>query len=158
MKLNFQKIAILLAIFTITPSYHILAILAQNLPAETYQPGYWQPVDRFDVKCSVEVTLVNDTEIPLEYDLTNLESINPQALKAGETEILKNVGDSANIIVYPTISIDPNSPLPLRFNVKVEKDNKIIVTIKREQISKDDSNFLGHRAINLQKNGGIYLY
>lgn len=155
MKLNFQKIAILLAIFTITPSHQILA---QNLPAETYQPGYWQPVDRFDVKCSVEVKLVNNTDIPLEYDLTNLESINPQALNAGETETLNNVGDSAHIIVYPTISIEPNSSLPLRFNVKVEKDNKIIVTIKRGKISKDDPNFLGHRAIDLQKNGGIYLY
>lgn len=155
MNLNYQKITILLAIFTITPYYQIWA---QNLPADTHQPGYWQPVDRFDIKRSVEVQLVNDAGITLEYDLTDLESINPQILKAGETETLKKVSYSAHIVVYPTVSIDPNNSLVLRFNVKVEKDNKIIVTIKRGKTSKDDPNFLGHRAINLQKNGGIYLY
>lgn len=155
MKLKFQKIAILLAIFTMTfPSQ----ILAQNLPAETYQPGYWQPVDRFDVNRSVEVLLINTTEIPLEYDITALKSTNPQALKAGEMGTLKNFGNSAYIVVYPTISVDPNNPLTLRFNVKVEKDNKVIVLIKKDIISKKNPNFLGHRAINLQENGGIYLY
>ncbi|YAI81446.1 MAG: hypothetical protein ACQJCO_06385 [cyanobacterium endosymbiont of Rhopalodia sterrenbergii] len=133
-------------------------ILAQDLPAETYQPGYWQPVDRFDVKRSVEVLLINKTGIPIEYDLTDLKSTNPQVLKAGEMGTLKNFGDSAYIVVYPTISVDPNNPLTLRFNVKVEEDNKIIVLIEKDFISKKDPNFLGHRAINLQKNGGIYLY
>ncbi|MGP0128971.1 MAG: hypothetical protein ACTMUB_06820 [cyanobacterium endosymbiont of Rhopalodia musculus] len=155
MKLNFQKIAALLAIFTITLPRQILA---QNLPAETYQPGYWQPVDRFDVQRSVEVLLINKTEIPLEYDITDLKSTNPQALKAGEMGTLKNFGDSAYIVVYPIISVDPNNPLTLRFNVKVEEDNQIIVIIEKGIISKKNPDFLGHRAINLQKNGGIYLY
>ncbi|XLQ11077.1 MAG: hypothetical protein KPI85_05925 [cyanobacterium endosymbiont of Epithemia adnata isolate EadnSB Bon19] len=155
MKLNLQKIATLLVIFTITIPRHILA---QDLQAETYQPGYWQPVDRFDVKRSVEVLLINKTEIPLEYDITDLKSTNPQALKAGERGTLKNFGNSVYIVVYPTISIDSDNLLTLRFNVKVEKDNTIIVTIKNDPISTKNSNFLGHRAINLQKNGGIYLY
>ncbi len=155
MKINSQKIAALLAILTIGfPSQ----IMGQNPPAETYQPGYWQPVDRFDVKRSVQVQLINNTNIPLEYDLTDLESINPQSLKAGETGTLKNFGDSAYIVVYPTISVDPNDPLTLRFKVKVEEDNQIMVTIKKGEISQNDPTFLGHRAINLQKNGGIYLY
>lgn len=154
MKLNLQKIATLLAIFTITLPRQILA---QDLPAETYQPGYWQPVDRFDVKRSVEVLLINKTEIPLEYDITELKSTNPQALKAGERGTLKNFGNSAYILVYPTISVDPNNPLTLKFNVKVEEDNKIIVIIRNDIISKDNP-ILGHRAINLQENGGIYLY
>ncbi|BAP17221.1 hypothetical protein [cyanobacterium endosymbiont of Epithemia turgida] len=155
MKLNLQKIATLLVIFTITIPRHILA---QDLPAETYQPGYWQPVDRFDVKRSVEVLLINKTEIPLEYDITDLKSTNPQALKAGERGTLKNFGNSVYIVVYPTISIDYDNLLTLRFNVKVEKDNTIIVTIKNAPISTKTPNFLGHRAINLQENGGIYLY
>ena len=155
MKLNVQKIATLLAILTISLPRQTLA---QNLPAETYQPGYWQPIDRFDTKRPVEVLLINKTEIPLEYDITDMRSTNPQALRAGEIGTLKNFGDSAYIVVYPTISVDPNNPLTLRFNVKVEEDNKIIVFIENGTISKKNPNFLGHRAINLQENGGIYLY
>lgn len=155
MKLTSQKIAALLAIFAMSfPSQ----IVGQNPPAETYQPGYWQPVDRFNTKSSVEVQLINQTEIPLEYDLTDLESINPQPLKPGEMGTLKNFGDSAYIVVYPTISVDPNEPLTLRFQVSVAEGNKVMVTIKKEEVRKSDPNFFGHRAINLQKNGGIYLY
>lgn len=155
MTLNFKKIATLLVIFAITIPRHILA---QDLPAETYQPGYWQPVDRFDVKRPVEVLLINKTEIPLEYDTTDIKSTNPQALKAGEKGTFKNFGNSVYIVVYPTISIEPSNLLTLRFNVKVEEDNTIIVTIQNDIISTQTLNFLGHRAINLQENGGIYLY
>ena len=150
MKLILQKIASLLTIFScILP----IQSLAQNPPAETYQPGYWQPVARFNTKKLVEVKLINQTEIPLEYDLTDLESINPQDLNPGKTGTLQNFGDSGYIVIYPKISIDPNSPISLKFKVEVKEDNTVIVTIE-----KATSDFLGHRAINLQKNGGIYLY
>ncbi|WP_267384490.1 hypothetical protein [Cyanobacterium sp. uoEpiScrs1] len=155
MKFNYKKIAVLLAIFTINSPRQILA---QNPPAETYQPGYWQPVGRFDIRRSVEVVLINTTEIPMEYDITDLKSTNPQSLKPKETGSLKNFGDSAYIVIYPIISVDPDSPLTLRFNVQVEEDNKIIVFIETDIINKKNPNFLGHRAINLQSNGGIYLY
>ena len=41
--------------------------LAQNPPARTYQPGYWQPIARVNSKSPVTVTLVNQTKFPLSY-------------------------------------------------------------------------------------------
>ncbi|HAC64122.1 MAG TPA: hypothetical protein DCF68_11435 [Cyanothece sp. UBA12306] len=150
MKLYFK---ITLCLLTILTGILPIESLGQNPPAETYQPGYWQPVARFNTKKSVEVKLINQTKIPLEYDLTDLESINPQELNPGKTGILNSFGDSGYIVIYPKISVDPDNPITLKFTVEVSEDNIVMVKIK-----KSEPNFLGHRAINLQKNGGIYLY
>ena len=39
----------------------ISVVQAQVPSAETYQPGYWQPVARFDTKRIVEVNIINNT-------------------------------------------------------------------------------------------------
>ena len=130
-----------------------ISVMAQDPPAETYQPGYWQPVARFDTKKPVEIKLINQTDLTLEYDLTDLEYINPESLPPGETGTLKNFGDSAYIVVYSKSSADIDSPFTLKFGVDVTDSNVVTVTIDEAE-----PNFFGHRTLNLQKNGGIYLY
>ncbi|MGB5771165.1 MAG: hypothetical protein WBM32_15060 [Crocosphaera sp.] len=131
---------------------HPAPIHAQNPPAETYQPGYWQPVARFDIKRTVEVNIINNTDIPIEYDLTDLEAMNPQSLKPEETGNLQGFGSSANIVIYPLVN--NTSEFNLRYQVQVDEDNNII----NVSVIKDQPTFLGHRSVNLQKTGAIYLY
>ncbi len=150
-----MKLKQLIAITFLTAFYLtiFLPLSAQDPPASTYQPGYWQPSARFDTKRQVEVQFVNETDMSLEYDLTNIEESNPQTLPSEESASIKNFGVSAYIVIYPQGEIDPNDPFTLKFEVNVNANNQVVVTIK-----KGERSFLGHRAVNLQKNGAIYLY
>ncbi|MEA5532980.1 hypothetical protein [Crocosphaera sp. XPORK-15E] len=130
-----------------------ISIMAQDPPAETYQPGFWQPVARFDPKKPVEVKLINKTELSLEYDLTDVEFVNPDTLSPGETGILKNFGNSAYIVVYTLTPPNPETPFTLKFNIDVTADNIVTVTIEKAA-----PNFFGHRTFNLQKTGAIFVY
>ncbi len=140
---------ILLLILGVSPTS---MVQAEDPPAETYQPGYWQPVSRFDTKRVVEVNIINNTDIPIEYDLTDIEAMNPQALQPEETGNLKGFGNSANIVIYPLVN--NTREFNLRYKVEVDEDNNIV----NVSVIKDDPSFLGHRSINLQKTGAIYLY
>ncbi|MGK7941630.1 MAG: hypothetical protein AB4062_16060 [Crocosphaera sp.] len=131
---------------------NLMPIYAQDPPAQTYQPGYWQPVARFDIKRTVEVNIINKTDVPIEYDLTDLEAMNPQKLQPEETGNLKGFGGTANIVIYPLVN--DTSEFNLRYKVKVDEDNNIV----NVSVVKDEPSFLGHRSINLQGTGAIYLY
>ncbi|MDJ0731551.1 MAG: hypothetical protein QNJ33_16330 [Crocosphaera sp.] len=131
---------------------NVSVIQAQDPPAQTYQPGYWQPVARFDTKRIVEVNIINNTDIPIEYDLTDIEAMNPQALQPEETGNLKGFGSSANIVIYPLVN--DTSKFNLRYKVEVDEDSNIV----NVSVIKDKPSFLGHRSINLQQTGAIYLY
>ncbi len=130
-----------------------ICVLAQNPPAETYQPGYWQPVNRFDPARPVQVKLVNQAQVPLEYDFTAIEVTNPQPLLPEETRTLKDFGNTAYIVIYPTVEIDPSAPFTLKYNVDVTPENIVMVTIE-----KAEPGFFGNRVLNLQKTGAIFLY
>ncbi|MEL4897375.1 hypothetical protein [Crocosphaera sp. Alani8] len=125
---------------------------AKDPPAETYQPGYWQPVARFDNKRIVEVNIINNTDVPIEYDLTDIEAMNPQALQPEQTGNLNGFGSSANIVIYPLVN--DATDFNLRYKVAVDEDNNVI----NVSVIKDKPSFLGHRSINLQRTGAVYLY
>ncbi|ACK64536.1 conserved hypothetical protein [Rippkaea orientalis PCC 8801] len=150
MKLTSKRITLLLAL--LLPILPVKS-MAETPPASTYQPGFWQPIARFNPKKTVEVQLINKTELLLEYDLTDLESMNPQQLDPQQTTTLKNFGDTAYIVVYPKTSGDPDNPMTLKFSVNVDNNNLVQVTIEKSEPS-----FLGHRVVNLQKSGAIFLY
>ncbi|EAM53295.1 hypothetical protein WH8501_27030 [Crocosphaera watsonii WH 8501] len=130
----------------------ISVVQAQVPSAETYQPGYWQPVARFDTKRIVEVNIINNTDIPIEYDLTDLEAMNPQKLEPQQTGNLKGFGSSANIVIYPLVN--DTSEFNLRYTVAMDEDNNIV----NISVIKDKPSFLGHRSVNLQQTGAVYLY
>lgn len=139
--------------------------VAQTPPAQTYQPGFWQPVGRFNPKQPVKVKLVNETGLNLDYDITNLESFNPDVIPSGDTRVLENIGDNAYIMVYPVdSSSNPEPGYVLRFSVKtdartrmVPSDNIATITITKAPPDVEQR-FYGHRTINFQKTGAIYFY
>ena len=146
-----KSLLFLLLLTLATPN--ITSIYAQNPPAETYQPGFWQPVNRFDIKRIVEVKIINNTDILIEYDLTDLEAIKPQSLEPEQTGMLKGFGNSAYIVIYPLIK--KTNDFNLRFEVTVnENDNIVNISVLKEK----KSDFIGHRSVNLQETGAIYLY
>lgn len=154
MKLNLVKtsaLCLLSSLFIATP---FSRVLAQDPPATTYQSGFWQPVADFDTTKKVTVKLVNKTKIPLEYGVAGKEEEPSEKIEAGQTGTLENVDNSSNIAVYPGITIDPDRPIFLKFEVKVDpKTNTINVNVM-----KAEQGFIGHRSINLQKTGKVYLY
>ena len=141
-----------LMLFLILGVSPVSIVQAQDPPAETYQPGYWQPVARFDTKRIVEVNIINNTDIPIEYDLTDLEAMNPQKLEPQQTGNLKGFGSSANIVIYPLVN--DTSEFNLRYTVEMDEDNNIV----NVSVIKDQPSFLGHRSVNLQQTGAVYLY
>lgn len=138
---------------------------AETPPAQTYQPGFWQPVGRFNPKQAVKVNLVNETGLDLDYDITNLEAFNPDVIPSGSTRLLENIGDNAYIMVYPVDnSSNPDPGYVLRFTVEtnprtrmVPADNVATITITKAQPDVEQR-FYGHRTINFQKTGAIYFY
>lgn len=75
----------------LTPALYATIAEAQDPPATTYQPGFWQPVGRFDPKKPVKVKLVNKTDVALDYDISNLESFPPASVAPGETVLLEKI-------------------------------------------------------------------
>ena len=154
MKLNpvtTSALCLLSSLFITTP---FSSVFAQDPPATTYQSGFWQPVADFDATKKVTVKLVNQTKIPLEYGVAGKEEEPSEKIEAGQTGTVENVDTSSNIAVYPSIAVDPDKPFVLKFEVTVEpKTNTLNVNIV-----KAEPGFMGHRSINLQETGKVYLY
>ncbi|MGL5033843.1 MAG: hypothetical protein ACRC6M_08590 [Microcystaceae cyanobacterium] len=125
-----------------------------NPPAETYRPGFWQPVARFDPKQKVTLKLVNNSGVALDYDDTTQEDSEPKTVAIAATETVANIGKNAYVMVYPGSDSNQDTPYILKFDVATDSA-KNIVTVTVTQAEKG---FMGHRTINLQKNGGIYFY
>ncbi len=153
MKLNLVALTALGLASTLTFSA-FSPIVAQNPPAETYRPGFWQPVADFNPMRKITMKFINQTEVPLEYGIVGNEENISEKVAAGETGTLTTLERSGNITIYPDIAIDPDAPFSLKFTVSVDKPtNTINVTV-----NKAERGFVGHRSLNFQKTGKIYVY
>lgn len=119
---------------------------AQNPPAETYQPGFWQPLNRVNPQRPIRVRFVNRTGLNLEYALTTNEAP-PRQLPPGEVAVLREIPVPAYFV------INPDAPLrQLKYDVTVA-DN--VVTVTMRQISDD---LPGDTTFSISETGGIYIY
>ncbi|AIE74983.1 MULTISPECIES: hypothetical protein [unclassified Synechocystis] len=154
------------AIVGLTPAVYVPRVEAQDPPASTYQPGFWQPIGRFDPKKPVKVKLVNNTDLALDFDITNLESMPPDVVAPGESAMIENFGNNAYIMVYPD-NATPSTPeqsFVLKFTVPVDArtqmvgaDNVAVITVTKGDVNIEER-FYGHRSINLQPTGAIFFY
>ena len=120
--------------------------LAEDPPAKTYQPGFWQPVARVNPQQPVRVNLINKTSSGLNYSLTTGE-IGTRQVAAGNTTELTNLPKEAYLV------INPQTPsISIRFKIEVVGNNMVKITATP---SPDPS---GESTINIQSNGGIYKY
>lgn len=154
MKLNLVALTALFGLSTAFSISTVSPVVSQNPPAETYRPGFWQPIADFNPMKKVTMKFINQTGVPLEYGIVGNEENISEKVAAGETGTLTTLERSANITIYPDIVVDPDSPTILKFAVSVDKPtNTINVTI-----TKAERGFVGHRSLNLQKTGKIYVY
>lgn len=130
----------------------ILPALAQNLPAETYQPGFWQPVARVDTKLPVTIKLVNKTDFAVDYAVTT-EKITPFGIKSQETTTITEVKIPLYLVIYPNSSNPNSSRINLKYSVQVDDNNVVTVNI-----SEVDNNTPSNRTLNIQETGAIFLY
>jgi len=72
---------------------------AQNPPATTFQPGPWQPVARVNTSRPVEIKIINQTDIDLNYDLSANINSSPQLLSPGTETNLRGLVIPAYILI-----------------------------------------------------------
>lgn len=123
-----------------------LVSLAEDPPAKTYQPGPWQPVARVNSEANIQVNIINQTGVSLDYSLTTGE-IEIRQVAAGNTAQLTNLPEDAYILINPKAS-----QFSLQFEINVTEESIVNITVQQ---SADPS---GESTVNIQSNGGIYKY
>lgn len=123
-----------------------------NPPAQTYQPGYWQPSARVDPKRPFRVNLINRTNEVIEYALTTNE-FSPRQLASEESTVLTHVPLDANLLINAIQSSNSESAVSLQFDISVAKDNMVNVTIRRNGREQP-----GASTLNVDRSGAIYVF
>ncbi|MEB3309603.1 MAG: hypothetical protein VKJ02_05175 [Snowella sp.] len=154
MKLNLVALTALLGLSTAFSFSTFSAAIAQNPPAETYRPGFWQPVADFNPMKKVTMKFINQTGVPLEYGIVGNEENLSEKIGVGETQTLSTLEKSGNITIYPDIAINPDTPFNLKFSISVDQPTNTI----NVKITQAERGFFGHRSLNFQKTGKIYVY
>jgi hypothetical protein len=124
-------------------------VLAQNPPARTYKPGYWQPIARVNSNSPVTVTLVNQTKFPLTYSL--LDERGEKKLAVGAIAQMKITTLPINIAIYdasPQASAGDDTRL--KYETSVTKNS-----IKVNVVPTTDE---GSNVLNISKTGAVYAY
>ncbi len=138
--------SIITSTFTLGMPILTAVSLAEDPPAETYQPGPWQPVARVNPKRPVTVNLINQTGSGLNYSLTTGD-IGTRQVAAGNTAELTNLPKEAYLVINPQ-----KTRISIQFEIQVTANNIVNITATP---SPDPS---GESTVNIQSNGGIYKY
>ncbi len=119
-------------------------VQAQDPPAETFQPGPWQPVARIDPTQPVQVQIVNQAGSILVYGLTD-----PNAV---ERELPATQTAQTTIVTIPAfLTINTIERSALRYDLAVQ-DNQVQVQVVRI------NDVVGDRTLNIDDTGAIYIY
>lgn len=126
---------------------------AQNLPATTFQPGPWQPVARVNISRPVEIKIINQTDIDLNYDLSaNIDS-SPQLLSPGTETTLRGLVIPAYILINRANAAADRYSSSLIYAVEVNQDNLVTITV-----TKVPGSAPGYTTFNINQQGAIYIY
>jgi serine/threonine protein kinase len=119
--------------------------------AQTYQPGYWQPVARINPKNPFKVKIVNQTKDVIEYAVTTNE-FPPRQLYANENTTLTYIPLDANLLINSLAQTDKEFASSLEFEVSAA-NNVITVTIRP-----GDGSDAGDSTLNIDNKGAIYIF
>lgn len=152
--MNFSKFLAVSLLLTTSGLAIPVVTLAQNPPAETFQPGPWQPIARVDVKRPVGVKIINQTDILIDYDLTANIRSSPVQIAPGEAATLKTVNIPAYVLINRSVSLSEFPTYSLNYAVSVDENNLVTVTVTK--IANDDSP--GYTTLNINRQGAIFAY
>lgn len=126
----------------------IKGAIAQTPPAETFQPGPWQPLGRINPDRQVDIRLVNQSGLTVEYS-PSLNAAAPQILPAGRTAQMIDVAVPSFVLVNAA-----NPQETLWYDIQVDEGaNTVIVEIQRI-----DDPAAGYTTLNVHETGAIYAY
>jgi serine/threonine-protein kinase len=117
---------------------------AENKLPQTFHLGFWQPVARINPNKPLQLEVINQTNIPLQYGLTTNP---PKTLLPGSVGEIKYVSAPTHILIYPSQQ---------KTSVKYKVDtigNKTIVEV--QQVSND---ITGNSSLAINGSGAIYAY
>jgi serine/threonine-protein kinase len=121
-------------------------------PAQTYQPGYWQPVGRIEPQRPFQIKLVNQSGEIVEYAVTTNE-FSPRQLSPQESTTLTHIPLDANLLLN---SVRSNSRKEfvssLQFEVNVVNN---LITVR---ILAGDRDRAGDSTVNIHRTGAIYIF
>jgi hypothetical protein len=150
MKLDrFLTLFFLIGIGLISPSL----VDAETPPATTFQPGPWQPIARVDIKRPVQIKILNNADIDIDYDLTaNIDS-SPQRIQPGKSTMLQDFRIPVYLLINRADPPSDRSPFRLLYAVEVNADNLVTITVTRASEGAP-----GYTTFNLNQLGAIYIY
>ncbi|MCU0536833.1 MAG: protein kinase [Hydrococcus sp. Prado102] len=135
-----------------TPEASAPAPRTKNPPAQTYQPGFWQPVARINPKHPFKIKLVNQTNTAIEYALTTNEFA-PRQLSSKESAVLTYIPLDGYLLINSTQSSQSAEvPTSLQFEVTVS-GNVATVSIRQERSDRPADS-----TINVNQSGAIYIF
>ena len=129
-------------------------IIAQDPPAKTYQPGFWQPAARVAVNRPILIEVKNNTDELIDYNLTTNQVASPVKIEPGKSSSIKDFQLPAYLLInFSSATVDP-SQFVLKYEVTVdEKTNTLTV-----KVNKAGGDAPGNRTLNISETGAIYLY
>lgn len=130
--------------------------VSQPSPTGSQEPGFWQPEGDVNINRPINVTLVNNTGIPIEY---NLQDSNFQMLSSGGSTYLgsftinpeagSDLNRNLNVFINPPVDY---TNVQLQFEIR-SVGNDVTIGIKPA------SNFERiDRGFYLDERGRIYLF
>jgi hypothetical protein len=146
---RFLILSCLIGIGLISPGL----VHAETPPATTFQPGPWQPIARVDMKRPVQIKILNNTDIEIDYDLTaNIDS-SPQRIQPKKSTILEDFRIPVYLLINRADPPSDNLPFRLLYTVEVNTDNLVTITVTRAS-----GDTPGYTTFNLNQFGAIYIY
>lgn len=135
---------------TLTLVLVMASLVAQKPFSETYRPGHWQPVIRVSTKSSLSLVLTNKT--PTEINYSFLDG------RAAERRIAP--GDRVQINKV-TLPLDLTVFNPVRtaiVDTGIKYDFVFDPALNQIQITVAPAKNSDSTTINIDSNGGVYLY
>ncbi|MBD2503320.1 Spy/CpxP family protein refolding chaperone [Anabaena azotica] len=128
---------------------HNLQVMVNELKAEnklpkTFHLGFWQPVARINPHQPLQLEVINQTNVPLQYGLTN---DSPKTLLPGNFAAMNYVALPSNVLIYPS-----RQEASLKYNVS-KIGNTTIVQVR--QIAGETP---GDGSLTINRTGAVYVY
>jgi hypothetical protein len=129
-------------------------MIAQDPPAKTYQPGFWQPTARVVVNRPIVIEVKNNTDELIDYNLTTNQVASPVKIEPGKSSSIKDFQLPAYLLINFSSATVDSSQFVLKYEVSVdEKTNTLTV-----KVNKAGGEVPGNRTLNISETGAIYLY
>ncbi|MEN9262049.1 MAG: hypothetical protein Q6L60_13910 [Thermostichus sp. HHBFW_bins_43] len=125
----------------------------QTATADTFQPGFFQPVARFDPSRPVQVVIINRSDATLEYGITT--DLGPDQELLPNEQVTLTLSELPAYLSIHTPNRPPFSEIGLRYVVSADAaQNRVTVNVAVNLLQEGG----GDRALDFNPEGGIYIY